>query len=138
MKKPFMIFDMDGTLTDSMDYWYRLAEEYVTGLGFDYSPEVMEATAHLTVLDSAALFVERFGIPKTPEQAAADIDALRGGHTPRPSLSTCVCGGWGYGTALSFSSPPRRWARGRTGPTSTWRPPAVWGAHPKTPWSLRT
>lgn len=80
MKKPFMIFDMDGTLTDSMDYWYRLAEEYVTGLGFDYSPEVMEATAHLTVLDSAALFVERFGIPKTPEQAAADINALMEEH----------------------------------------------------------
>ena len=80
MKKPFIIFDMDGTLTDSMGFWYRLSEEYITGLGFVYSAEIMESTAHLPVLDSAALFVEHYGIPKTPEQVAADINGLMEGH----------------------------------------------------------
>ena len=28
MKNTFAIFDMDGTLVDSMGYWNRLADEY--------------------------------------------------------------------------------------------------------------
>ena len=80
MEKKFAIFDMDGTLTDSMGFWNRLAEEYITSLGFPYSSTVMDATAHLTVLDSAALFVQHYGLPKTPEQAAQDINALMETH----------------------------------------------------------
>ena len=33
MDKKFAIFDMDGTLVDSMGYWNRLTEEYHTGAG---------------------------------------------------------------------------------------------------------
>jgi len=80
MKYKYAIFDMDGTLTDSMGVWNRLAEEYITGLGYPYSPEVMERTAHLTLLDSAALFVQYYGLPKTPEQVAEEINALMEGH----------------------------------------------------------
>ncbi len=80
MKYKYAIFDMDGTLTDSMGVWNRLAEEYITGLGRSYSPEVMERTAHLTLLDSTALFVQYYGLPKTPEQAAGEISALMEGH----------------------------------------------------------
>ncbi len=80
MKYKYAIFDMDGTLTDSMGVWNRLAEEYITGLGYPYSPEVMERTAHLTLLDSTALFVQYYGLPKTPEQAAGEISALMEGH----------------------------------------------------------
>lgn len=80
MDKLFAIFDMDGTLTDSMGYWHHLSEEYITGMGFAYSPEIMESTAHLTVLDTSALFVRHFGLPKTPEQAAAEINALMETH----------------------------------------------------------
>jgi len=80
MRKPFAIFDMDGTLTDSMGVWNRLSEEYITGLGFDYSRDLLNATAHLTVLDTAELFVRHYGLPKTPEQAAAEINALMEQH----------------------------------------------------------
>lgn len=80
MKKPFAIFDMDGTLTDSMGIWNQLAEEYITGLGYVYSPQVMERTAHLTVLDSAALFVDYYQLSKTPEQTAREINALMEEH----------------------------------------------------------
>jgi len=80
MKYKYAIFDMDGTLTDSMGVWNRLAEEYITGLGHPYSSEVMERTAHLTVLDSAALFVQYYGLPKAPEQVAQEINALMEEH----------------------------------------------------------
>jgi len=80
MKNKFAIFDMDGTLTDSMGVWNRLVEEYITGLNYSYSSELLERTAHLTVLASAALFVQHYGIPKTPEQVAEEINALMEGH----------------------------------------------------------
>ena len=80
MEKKFVIFDMDGTLTDSMGVWNQLAEEYITGLGYVYSSAVMERTAHLTVLASAALFVQHYGLSKTPEQVAAEINALMENH----------------------------------------------------------
>lgn len=75
MKKTFAIFDMDGTLTDSMGVWNQVAEEYFSSLGFRYSAELMERTAHLTVLDSAALFVDYYKLDKSPEQVASEIDA---------------------------------------------------------------
>ena len=80
MKHTFAIFDMDGTLTSSMEVWNQLAEEYITGLGFAYSSEVMDATAHLTVLASAELFVQHYGLPKAPEQVAAEINSLMEAH----------------------------------------------------------
>ena len=49
MEHKFAIFDMDGTLTDSMGFWNQLAEEYITSLGFQYSSQVMDATAWLSV-----------------------------------------------------------------------------------------
>ena len=34
MHKPFAIFDMDGTLVDSMVYWQRLAGEFLERKAF--------------------------------------------------------------------------------------------------------
>lgn len=74
MKKMFAIFDMDGTLIDSMGVWNQVAEEYISSLGVQYSAELMERTVHLTVLESAALFAEYYNLPQSPEQIAWEID----------------------------------------------------------------
>ena len=43
MDKPFAIFDMDGTLVDSMSYWKNLASEFLNSKGvMDISPTLME------------------------------------------------------------------------------------------------
>ena len=39
MDKPFAIFDMDGTLIDSMVYWQRLAGEFLARKGVRDIPE---------------------------------------------------------------------------------------------------
>ena len=33
MDRRFAIFDMDGTLVDSMRFWNRSSQEYLAGLG---------------------------------------------------------------------------------------------------------
>lgn len=77
----FAIFDMDGTLVDSMGYWNRLADEYLAKFGLPgLSPALKEESIALTMLGTGALFIREFGIPGTPEQIAGDINALMEEH----------------------------------------------------------
>lgn len=48
MEKKFAIFDMDGTLVDSMGFWNRLADEFLARRGFPpLSPELQEESIAL-------------------------------------------------------------------------------------------
>ena len=49
MDKAFAIFDMDGTLVDSMDYWRGLAREYLARQGLTPSPELLEWIKPMTM-----------------------------------------------------------------------------------------
>ena len=81
MDKKFAIFDMDGTLVDSMGYWNRLADEYLARFGLPgLSPALKEESIALTMLESAQLFIREFGLPGTPEQIAGEINTLMEEH----------------------------------------------------------
>ncbi len=81
MDKRYAIFDMDGTLIDSMVYWQRLAPEYLAAQGVteDVFP-VLRRIRAMTLLEAAALFREAFALPGTPEQIAAEMDAILEQH----------------------------------------------------------
>lgn len=81
MKKQFAIFDMDGTLVDSMGYWNRLADEFLARRGFPpLPPELQEESIALTMEDSANLFIRTYGLSETPEQICAEINGLMEQH----------------------------------------------------------
>ena len=81
MNKLFAIFDMDGTLVDSMVYWQRLGREYLASRGITENvDEVMERVKPMTMLESAALFIETFSLPGTPESVAAEMNAVMDAH----------------------------------------------------------
>ena len=81
MKKPFAIFDMDGTLVDSMGYWNRLADEYLARFGVSgLPPEFQEQSIAMTMVESARLFIRLYNLPGTPEQIAEEINALMEEH----------------------------------------------------------
>ena len=81
MNKPFAVFDMDGTLVDSMVYWQRLGREYLTAQGVpEGMDEVLERIKPMTRAESSALFIETFGLPGTPESVMAEMNAVMDGH----------------------------------------------------------
>lgn len=81
MNKSFAIFDMDGTLVDSMGYWRDLAREYLSLHGISApDPELMERIKPMTTLQSSALFIREFGLPGTPETVAGEINDMMDRH----------------------------------------------------------
>lgn len=78
MDKQFAIFDMDGTLIDSMVFWKNLATEYLTSKGVRGIPaEILEQIKPMTMSESAALFREAFGLSGDPE---AEMNAMMEAH----------------------------------------------------------
>ncbi len=81
MDKKYAIFDMDGTLVDSMAYWDRLAEEYLHSRGVkDVPPEILRRIVPMTMAESADLFRQELGLTGSRESIAADMNGLMDGH----------------------------------------------------------
>ena len=78
MDKRFAIFDMDGTLIDSMGFWRNLATEYLGSKGVTQVPEeILRKTKPMTMSESAALFQEVFGLRGNVE---AEMNAMMDEH----------------------------------------------------------
>lgn len=81
MHKEFAIFDLDGTLADSMPFWKELSAEYLKSKGVDPVPEdILERIKPMTIIESAGLFVSEFGIEGPAAKVASDLDAVMAGH----------------------------------------------------------
>ena len=77
MDKRYAIFDMDGTLVDSMVYWKNLASEYLRNKGVaEVSAEVLNKIKPMTMTESAALFIQEFQLEGSPEQIAEEMNAM--------------------------------------------------------------
>ena len=83
MDKPYAIFDMDGTLVDSMPYWKDLAREFLGKHGITPSPALLEQIKPMTMSESAALFQETFSLPGTPQGIAQEMNAMMEDHYRR-------------------------------------------------------
>lgn len=76
MKISGAIFDLDGTLTDSMWVWYGLAERYLRHLGFEPRPGLGAAIEKMTLEEVYAYLCEEYGIVRTFEQMQREISEL--------------------------------------------------------------
>lgn len=82
MNKKYCIFDMDGTLVDSMGYWRSLGKDYLCSKGI-VGPEAMEALKKikpLTMLEAACLFQERFHLPGQPQDIVDEMNGVMERH----------------------------------------------------------
>lgn len=78
MDKRFAIFDMDGTLIDSMCFWRNLASEYLSSKGVAQVPnEILRKIKPMTMSESAALFRDEFGLSGDVE---AEMNAMMDAH----------------------------------------------------------
>ena len=78
MDKKFAIFDVDGTLIDSMAFWKNLAAEYLNAKGVAEIPaQILEQIKPMTMSESAALFKQEFGLTGDVE---AEMNAMMDAH----------------------------------------------------------
>jgi HAD superfamily hydrolase (TIGR01509 family) len=81
MDKKFAIFDMDGTLVDSMVYWKNLAAEFLTAKGISDIPgDIYEKIKPMTISESAELFVNEFLLEGTAESIASEMNNMMNEH----------------------------------------------------------
>ena len=71
------IFDMDGTLLDSMCVWEELSQRYLGKFGIRITATDYAALEARTQYQGAQYFCERYPeITETPEQVVAGLDSL--------------------------------------------------------------
>lgn len=64
-----LLFDMDGTLIDSMRMWRSLEKSYMEQLGVDYAQVDVNQTATMSLKDIVALLNKQFSLDLSVEQA---------------------------------------------------------------------
>lgn len=81
MNKKYAIFDMDGTLIDSMVYWKNLGREYLAIHGVTENlDDIMERIKPMTMTESAELFRIEFQLPGTKESIALEMNQMMDAH----------------------------------------------------------
>lgn len=70
------IFDLDGTLIDSMGVWEKIDDALLRSYGKEPDHAYREAITRLSFWEGAVYIIERYHLPKTPEQILAQIDAM--------------------------------------------------------------
>ena len=78
--KRYCIFDMDGTLVDSMGYWRRLAMDYLHSLGFRPTVQQLAPLRTQTLTQSAGYFMKLFGLAGPPEKIISQMEAVMEAH----------------------------------------------------------
>ncbi len=71
-----IIFDVDGTLLDSMGMWSELDRVFLRENGIDPPHDISDIVKKMTVETSSAYFVERFKLDMTPEDVKNRVEEL--------------------------------------------------------------
>lgn len=69
------IFDLDGTLLDSMGVWHMVDHAFLARRGIPYPPDYDKELQPLNYKQAAAYTKRRFGLPETEEAIIAEWDA---------------------------------------------------------------
>jgi len=78
MKISGAIFDLDGTLTDSMYVWRVVGVKFLQTFGITPSEDLWERTKNLTTEQTIELFKSEYGIVWTDEEIRVGINNLVG------------------------------------------------------------
>lgn len=62
------IFDLDGTLLDSMGTWARLSAEYAREHGYEPDPEFLEALRPVALRQAAEMMIDRYGLSESVDE----------------------------------------------------------------------
>ena len=71
-----VLFDLDGTLVDSMWMWRDIDIEYLARFGIEMPVNLQEEIAGISVTQTAVYFQKTFGITDSIEKIISDWDAM--------------------------------------------------------------
>lgn len=71
-----VVFDFDGTLVDTMEFWNNLAKNYLLSIGITPLDDLDKALEKLTVDEGVLHMKERYKIEKTQIEIQAEMDEL--------------------------------------------------------------
>ncbi len=80
------IFDLDGTLLDSMGVWEQIDIEFLKKREIEVTPNYMNAVCALSFQETAAYTIERFGLTDRVDELLKEWNAMAAyayGHTIR-------------------------------------------------------
>lgn len=61
------IFDLDGTLIDSLNVWEKVDEAFLRGRGVPWTPDYTAAVCAMSFQEGAQYTISRYGFPDEPE-----------------------------------------------------------------------
>lgn len=109
-----MIFDLDGTLIDSMGVWTQIDIDFLGKRGLSVPPGYLEAITPMGFLNAAEYTIARFGFPETPEEIEEEWlsmaeDAYAHAIAMKPGAKDFLhqCRAAGFRLALATSSMER-------------------------------
>lgn len=160
------IFDLDGTLTDSMYIWQKAPVDLVRRYGGDPPEDLARDLKEMGRREAAEYLRDRFALSATPEELMDTLNDLvteeyRSRVPMKPGadrllarladsgISCCIATASEAFQARSAMERLGLWQHfrfavscvqygGKTGRTSIWRPPGGWGPLRGRRWCLRT
>lgn len=69
-----IIFDLDGTLLDSMYIWNTIGEKYLEDLGYEPEANLNQKFKNMSIYQAACYYIDHYGIQKTPEQIIEEVN----------------------------------------------------------------
>lgn len=76
MKLDGAIFDLDGTLLDSMFIWETIGEDYLRSLGLTPQDNLRETLRDMSLYQSACYYQREYHVPGTPQEIMAGINRM--------------------------------------------------------------
>lgn len=76
MKIRGAIFDLDGTLLDSMFVWDTVGEQYLRGQGITPRPDVNEVVRCMSLYQAACYCQSEYGVTASTNEIMAEVNAL--------------------------------------------------------------
>ena len=152
------IFDLDGTLTDSMYIWQKAPVDLVRRYGGDPPEDLARDLKEMGRREAAEYLRSRFSLSTTPEELMDTLNDLvteeyRSRVPMKPGadrllarladsgISCCIATASEAFQARSAMERLGLWPHfstaARPDRTSIWRPPAVWGPLRRRRWCLR-
>ena len=70
------IFDMDGTILDSMGMWHTIANTYLESIGKIPREDLWDNVKRLNMIETAQYFIDEYGVAKTIEEIGVEVKEL--------------------------------------------------------------